>query len=89
MPNFDGRGPNGQGPRTGRGLGACDTNGNFDASKATNLKRPGAGRGMGRNAGQKLDGTGPAGQGPKTGRGLGTCDDNGNINPNENAKPGE
>ena len=24
MPRFDGTGPNGQGPRTGRGLGPCE-----------------------------------------------------------------
>jgi hypothetical protein len=26
MPNFDGTGPRGKGPTTGRGLGSCDTN---------------------------------------------------------------
>lgn len=27
MPNLDGKGPNGQGPMTGRGLGRCTTSG--------------------------------------------------------------
>lgn len=38
MPGFDGTGPNGQGPRTGRGMGNCD-------------QAQGQGRGFGRGRG--------------------------------------
>ena len=40
MPNFDGTGPNGQGPMTGRGLGPCGGG-----------MRRGCGRGFGRGMG--------------------------------------
>ena len=52
MPNQDGTGPQGQGPRTGRGLGACQ-DGNAQP-------RPGAGRNLGRGRG--------LGRGPGLGR---------------------
>lgn len=41
MPNFDGTGPGGQGPRTGRGFGPCGFGLGW-------RRRFGAGRGMGR-----------------------------------------
>ncbi|MDD4352352.1 MAG: DUF5320 domain-containing protein [Candidatus Gracilibacteria bacterium] len=41
MPNFDGTGPQGQGPLTGRGMGKC-----------AGAKGGGLGRGMGRRAGR-------------------------------------
>ncbi|MBU0649358.1 DUF5320 domain-containing protein [Patescibacteria group bacterium] len=40
MPRFNGTGPQGQGPMTGRGIGPCADN------------RPGAGQGAGRGYGQ-------------------------------------
>ncbi len=33
MPRFDGTGPNGEGPRTGRRLGNCGRNGNRNSGK--------------------------------------------------------
>ena len=65
--NLDGTGPNGQGPRTGKGLGPCNKN-----SKNTGCWF-GQGRAKGNRFNQKLDGTGPNGQGPRTGKGLGPC----------------
>ncbi|NIV97652.1 hypothetical protein GWN26_00245, partial [Candidatus Saccharibacteria bacterium] len=45
MPRFDGTGPQGQGPMTGRGMGRC-----------ADAQRPGwgQGRGMGRGAGRGM-----------------------------------
>jgi len=55
MPAFDGTGPNGQGSRTGRGMGFC---------RVTNTTlRPGLGRGFSRGFGRGL--------GRGFGRGLG------------------
>ncbi len=46
MPNLDGTGPQGQGPRTGRGMGNCPAN---DKNLPTNNRRPlGQGGGLGR-----------------------------------------
>jgi len=47
MPRFDGTGPNGQGPITGRGMGKCNT------TKEENGMNPsfGFGRGCGRGMG--------------------------------------
>lgn len=45
MPGFNGTGPNGAGPMTGRGMGSCAGN-NVDA------RGFGAGRGMGRGLGR-------------------------------------
>ena len=42
MPNFDGTGPQGKGPMTGRGAGPCAKG-----------KTPAAGRGAGRGAGRR------------------------------------
>jgi uncharacterized protein len=47
MPNFDGTGPNGDGPKTGKQMGKCE------GAKNTNpncRRRAGEGRGMGRRA---------------------------------------
>ena len=55
MPAFDGRGPLGQGPLTGRGLGRCNPNTNSSQRVIQNPNRglgrglpPGGGRGLGR-----------------------------------------
>ncbi len=55
MPNRDGTGPRGKGPRTGRGLGNCPPL--KDSTKENPDNRPlrkgvgrGRGRGLGRNA---------------------------------------
>ena len=61
MPRLDGKGPQGKGPLTGRGLGNCE------APEVKVVKETEA-------PGRKLDGTGPNGQGPLTGRGLGNCE---------------
>jgi len=84
MPRFDGTGPNGEGPMTGRGRGYCVL--------ARNGARGARGRlvGYAGLAGRPVriesvsstqeektmprgDGTGPAGQGPMTGRATGYC----------------
>ena len=86
MPGFDGTGPAGRGPMTGRGRGFCveriaeegDTNGE------TPLARPAgrpfvSGRSLVIPGGKEAnpmpwgDGTGPAGMGPMTGRAAGYC----------------
>jgi len=43
MPNFDGTGPQGAGPQTGRGAGTCE-----DSRRAGFLRRFGRGRGFSR-----------------------------------------
>lgn len=43
MPNLDGKGPQGKGPMTGRGMGNCE-----EAEKENANIGRGAGRGMGR-----------------------------------------
>jgi len=49
MPNMDGTGPQGKGPKTGRGLGKC----NDTSDKGyTDPRGRGRGRGMGRNFNQ-------------------------------------
>ena len=85
MPGFDGTGPLGQGPMTGRGLGFCVL--------TTSKENPGQVKGFAglqnvpvgqkvknfENAGKEVinmpfgDGTGPAGTGPMTGRATGFC----------------
>jgi hypothetical protein len=85
MPGFDGKGPRGEGPKTGRKAGKCTNFGAGRAGKrvqeesegsAEETARPdaglrGAGRGMGggRGAGQGRRGAGGRGRG--TGRGAG------------------
>ena len=82
MPGFDGTGPLGQGPFTGRGMGFC-------ALKLSDIKDPVTLRTLVDRVEQgtcKLensekevfemprgDGTGPAGLGPMTGRAAGYC----------------
>jgi len=67
MPNFDGSGPQGEGPLTGRGRGFCVVELGSETSKIKNFK------------GKEVfnmprgDGTGPKGLGPMTGRGAGFC----------------
>ncbi|MDK2954798.1 MAG: hypothetical protein PWQ57_294 [Desulfovibrionales bacterium] len=58
MPGFDGSGPNGQGPMSGRGMGYC---------AAGAGREPGFGRGRGCGRGRGLG----QGQGQGLGRGLG------------------
>ena len=85
MPGFDGTGPLGQGPMTGRGQGFCVL--------TTSKENPGQVKGFAGlqsvPVGQKVkgfentvkevinmpfgDGTGPAGMGPMTGRAAGFC----------------
>lgn len=48
MPRFDGTGPAGQGPMTGRGMGSCGR------GKAWGGRGQGWGRGMGRGAGMGM-----------------------------------
>lgn len=50
MPNRDGTGPEGKGPRTGRGMGNCPVDEKQDSPAAG--RGQGAGRGMGRGAGR-------------------------------------
>ena len=57
MPGFDGTGPMGQGSRTGRGMGNCNTVN--DTVNNNNVQRPrggafrcGRGRGLGRGLGR-------------------------------------
>ena len=45
MPNRDGTGPNGKGPKTGRGMGNC-------AKNTTSPNQIGRGQGLGRGNGQ-------------------------------------
>lgn len=53
MPGFDGSGPAGAGPKTGRGLGPC--NGAIPSGK-TGMRGFGRGMGAGRGFGRKLFG---------------------------------
>jgi len=46
MPNFDGSGPMGEGPKTGRGAGDCDSNKSAQYSSRPRLGRQGFGRGF-------------------------------------------
>lgn len=85
MPRFDGTGPLGQGPMTGRGMGFCALTAseeNPDQIKSfAGLQSVPVGQ-INRNfenTGKKVismpfgDGTGPAGMGPMTGRAAGFC----------------
>jgi len=85
MPDFDGTGPLGQGPMTGRGRGFCV----LTTSKETPGQLEGLAGLQGTPISQKInifentkkevinmpfgDGTGPAGMGPMTGRAAGFC----------------
>ena len=57
MPRFDRTGPNGEGPRTGRGLGRCASN---NVAQTNVNERVYYGRGLGRGAGRGI-GRGQAG----------------------------
>ena len=85
MPSFDGTGPLGQGPMTGRGQGFCvlsNSKENPDQIQGVvGLQAVPVGRinGNYENSGKEVinmpfgDGTGPAGAGPMTGRAAGFC----------------
>ncbi|HOM39465.1 MAG TPA: DUF5320 domain-containing protein [Bacteroidales bacterium] len=49
MPRMNGTGPEGKGPRTGRGLGRCRKGKNFDPESL----QPGSGRNAGRGQGAR------------------------------------
>ena len=49
MPNRDGTGPEGKGPRTGRGMGPCDT----EQKPAGRPRRAGSSRGRGQAQGRR------------------------------------
>lgn len=51
MPRFDGKGPRGEGPRTGRGLGNCPESKTNDPK--TTRPRMGLGQGQGRRSGNR------------------------------------
>ena len=53
MPYQDGTGPNGKGPKTGRGLGPCKDESEKDVQKPVTGSRDGTGRGVGRNSGKR------------------------------------
>jgi hypothetical protein len=85
MPGFDGTGPLGQGPMTGRGRGFCvltnskDSPGQVEGFVGINGKPVGKMNESFRFPGKEVidmpfgDGTGPAGLGPMTGRAAGFC----------------
>jgi len=51
MPNFDGTGPRGQGPMTGRGMGTCNTPRQNAVQQGMGLGPRGMGRGFGMGRG--------------------------------------
>ncbi len=57
MPNLDGTGPDGQGPKTGRGMGNCDGAKPKNANRAPG-RGLGRGQGLGRGAGRRGGGRG-------------------------------
>ena len=68
MPGFNGRGPEGAGPQTGRGLGRCKPSNvkeSLEKDKSQEEEMPERGRGMGLRRGNG------AGRGNGGGRGLG------------------
>lgn len=67
MPGFDGTGPKGNGPFSGRGMGYCVTK--FDSEN--NVTQQDKGKGVFNMP--RGDGTGPMGLGPMTGRAAGFC----------------
>ena len=49
MPNFDGKGPRGEGSKTGRGLGKCNNTKTIEVNNSNVIPRGlGKGQGMGR-----------------------------------------
>jgi len=85
MPGFDGTGPSGQGPMTGRGLGFCVLTSSGEnpgrVKGVAGLRAVPVEQRVGNsgNSGKEMidmpfgDGTGPAGMGPMTGRAAGFC----------------
>jgi len=85
MPGFDGTGPLGKGPMTGRGLGFCvltnskENPGQVKGFAGLQGVPVGQVNGNYENSGMEVtnmpfgDGTGPAGMGPMTGRAAGFC----------------
>jgi len=85
MPGFDGTGPLGQGPMTGRGQGFCvlttskENPGQVKGFAGLQSVPVGQRSGNFKNTGKGVinmpfgDGTGPAGMGPMTGRAAGFC----------------
>ena len=69
MPRFDRTGPNGEGPRTGRGLGDCPTNQNVktDDKQVNNNDSQVYGRGLGLGRGQGRGLGRGQGRGPRRG----------------------
>ncbi|MFA5150226.1 MAG: DUF5320 domain-containing protein [Candidatus Omnitrophota bacterium] len=67
MPKFDGMGPAGLGPLTGKGMGYCVVKLNAKGDKIQGSK------GKGVFDMPRGDGTGPMGLGPMTGRAAGFC----------------
>ncbi len=85
MPGFDGTGPLGQGPMTGRGQGFCvlasSEENPYEVKGFAGLQSVPIGQKVNsfENIGREMinmpfgDGTGPAGMGPMTGRAAGFC----------------
>ena len=81
MPRYDGTGPCGQGPMTGRGMGFCIMRANEDGSSGPKGFAGIQGKIISEkiNDGKEVskmpggDGTGPLGMGPMTGRAAGFC----------------
>ncbi|MFH2063537.1 MAG: DUF5320 domain-containing protein [bacterium] len=54
MPNLDGTGPRGGGPKTGRGQGDCkNSTGSVGSNSRPGIGRRGRGSGVGRGAGRR------------------------------------
>lgn len=68
MPGFDGTGPEGRGPRTGRGLGKCNPENTDPRTDVMDDDMPPYGRGRGYGRGY---GRGAAGRGRGRGFGFG------------------
>ena len=72
MPRFDGTGPMGRGPRTGRGLGRCSSvrsvNPGMDKDRQADSQNPGAFPGLFRGLGRGLGLGRGRGRGPGPGR---------------------
>lgn len=69
MPRFDGTGPEGRGPRTGRVLGKCNPDNNANSDLSEKDFPAGAGRGRGYGRGFGAEGGRGAGRGFGFGRG--------------------
>jgi hypothetical protein len=67
MPGLNHKGPQNEGPRTGRGLGDCNPRSSAPQQEEENTQRPGLANGMGRKRGNANG----AGRGLGRGRGRG------------------